>query len=286
MDEAAPTLKMPPGADVAAYKRALLERFANPALRHRTWQIAMDGSQKLPQRLLGTIRDRLAAGAPIDRLVLGVAGWMRYVTGIDEAGQADRRARSAVRAAARIADEAGLGRRAPRPCPARRARDFRSDLAADPRFAAPVQLALEACCPGREADGGRVRRLSRIAALADPNSGPSVTAQQSAERRMSRPLVVSIPHNLGREEALRRLKGGMGNLRSQFGDKLTKLEDKWTGDRMDFDVRALGQSVSGHLEVFNDSVRVEVQLPWVLSMIVNKIRPFIEKQGQLMLEKK
>ncbi len=103
---------------------------------------------------------------------------------------------------------------------------------------------------------------------------------------MSRPLVVSIPHNLGREEALRRLKGGMGNLRSQFGDKLTKLEDKWTGDRMDFDVRALGQSVTGHLEVFNDSVRVEVQLPWVLSMIVNKIRPFIEKQGQLMLEKK
>jgi len=48
-------------------------RFANPALKHRTWQIAMDGSQKLPQRLLGTIRDRLAAGGSIDRLALGVA---------------------------------------------------------------------------------------------------------------------------------------------------------------------------------------------------------------------
>ena len=87
MDDAATTLKMPPGADVAAYKRALLERYENPALRHRTWQICMDGSQKLPQRLLGTIRDRLAAGAPIDRLVMGVAGWMRYVTGIDEQGK-------------------------------------------------------------------------------------------------------------------------------------------------------------------------------------------------------
>jgi Putative polyhydroxyalkanoic acid system protein (PHA_gran_rgn) len=103
---------------------------------------------------------------------------------------------------------------------------------------------------------------------------------------MSRPLIVSIPHNLGREEALRRLKGGMGNLRTQFGDKLTRLEDTWTGDRMDFNLAALGQSVSGHLVVFEDTVRVEVQLPWLLSMIVNKVRPFIEKQGQLMLEKK
>ena len=85
-EEVTPTLHMPPGADLAAYKRALVERFKNPALKHRTWQIAMDGSQKLPQRLLGTVRDRLRADAPIDRLALGVAAWMRYVTGIDEKG--------------------------------------------------------------------------------------------------------------------------------------------------------------------------------------------------------
>jgi len=85
-EEIAPTLDVP-GVDLGAYRDALLERFANPALRHRTWQIAMDGSQKLPQRLLGTIRDRIAAGAPSTRLALGVAGWMRYVAGIDERGQ-------------------------------------------------------------------------------------------------------------------------------------------------------------------------------------------------------
>ncbi|MCB5175147.1 mannitol dehydrogenase family protein [Microvirga lenta] len=85
-EEVTPTLHMPPGADLSSYKRALIERFKNPALRHRTWQIAMDGSQKLPQRLLGTIRDRLRADAPIKRLALGVAGWMRYVTGFDETG--------------------------------------------------------------------------------------------------------------------------------------------------------------------------------------------------------
>jgi len=79
---------LPFGADeMTGYADALISRFANPALRHRTWQIAMDGSQKLPQRLLGTIRDRLARGRPVDRLALGVAAWMRYVTGEDERGQ-------------------------------------------------------------------------------------------------------------------------------------------------------------------------------------------------------
>jgi fructuronate reductase len=72
--------------DLEAYRDALLERFDNPALRHRTWQIAMDGSQKLPQRLLGTIRDRLGLGLPVRRAALGVAAWMRYVTGVDERG--------------------------------------------------------------------------------------------------------------------------------------------------------------------------------------------------------
>ncbi len=86
--EVTQTLPQPPGADLQTYKQALLRRFRNPGLRHRCWQIAMDGSQKLPQRLLGTIRDRLASGASIDALALGVAAWMRYVTGIDESGGA------------------------------------------------------------------------------------------------------------------------------------------------------------------------------------------------------
>ncbi|WDR02286.1 mannitol dehydrogenase family protein [Devosia algicola] len=85
-DEIMPTLDMP-GTDLPTYRDQLLARFANPALKHRTWQIAMDGSQKLPQRLLGTIRDRLASGNSIDRLALGVAAWMRYVMGIDENGK-------------------------------------------------------------------------------------------------------------------------------------------------------------------------------------------------------
>src|SRR4051812_9580692 len=87
MDDAAPTLTMPDGTDVAAYGASLLQRFSNPALHHRTWQIAMDGSQKLPQRLLATMADRLRLDLPIDTHALAVAGWMRYITGKDEQGR-------------------------------------------------------------------------------------------------------------------------------------------------------------------------------------------------------
>lgn len=87
-DEIAPTLPALPGLDLDTRRAALLERFANPALQHRTQQIAMDGSQKLPQRLLGTVRDRLAAGAPFERLALAVAAWMHYLRGVDEHGVA------------------------------------------------------------------------------------------------------------------------------------------------------------------------------------------------------
>ncbi|MCA6117454.1 mannitol dehydrogenase family protein [Bradyrhizobium sp. WSM 1738] len=88
MQDAAPTLAMPRGTDLAGYSASLLQRFSNPALHHRTWQIAMDGSQKLPQRLLATMQDRLRLGLPIDTHALAVAGWMRYVTGTDEQGHA------------------------------------------------------------------------------------------------------------------------------------------------------------------------------------------------------
>jgi fructuronate reductase len=87
-DEIAPTLPPLPGLDLDAWRAGLLQRFANPALQHRTQQIAMDGSQKLPQRLLGTVRDRLRAGAGIERLALAVAAWIHYLRGVDEAGGA------------------------------------------------------------------------------------------------------------------------------------------------------------------------------------------------------
>ncbi len=76
------------GLDLGPYRQQLLQRFANPALAHRTHQIAMDGSQKLTQRLLGTLRDRLNAGQPVPRLALAVAAWLHHLRGVDEQGVA------------------------------------------------------------------------------------------------------------------------------------------------------------------------------------------------------
>ena len=84
--EIAPTVAV--DADLMAYRDALIGRYSNSMLKHRTWQIAMDGSQKLPQRLLNTIRSRIAAGGATTGLTLGVAGWMRYASGMDEKGEA------------------------------------------------------------------------------------------------------------------------------------------------------------------------------------------------------
>lgn len=75
-----PTLVLPDGFDLDAYQHDLMRRYANPALRHRTAQITMDGSQKLPQRLLGTIRDRRRTGAEPALALLAVAAWMRFVS--------------------------------------------------------------------------------------------------------------------------------------------------------------------------------------------------------------
>ena len=87
LNEQAPTLQIT-DVDLDQYAANLLERFANPALKHKTWQIAMDGSQKLPQRMLEGIRVHLARRSEWPLLALGVAGWMRYVSGVDDSGAA------------------------------------------------------------------------------------------------------------------------------------------------------------------------------------------------------
>jgi fructuronate reductase len=86
-DEAQTTLNPPPGLDVAAYRAELMARFSNSALMHRTRQIAMDGSQKLPQRLLAGASERLAADQGIEAMALGVAAWMRWQEGVTEQGE-------------------------------------------------------------------------------------------------------------------------------------------------------------------------------------------------------
>jgi fructuronate reductase len=131
-EEIAPNLRPAPGLDLGAYIAAVLTRFRNPAIEHHLGQIAWDGSQKLPIRLLGTIADALEAGRPFDRLAMAVAAWMAFVRA---------RARGGVAIVDPLADRlAGAGRR----CNGDPAHDvgqfldldsvFPPPLAADPRF--------------------------------------------------------------------------------------------------------------------------------------------------------
>ena len=104
---------------------------------------------------------------------------------------------------------------------------------------------------------------------------------------MSKPVVVSIPHHLGKQEAVRRIRDGIVHLRTTQANKVSVLEENWDGDNLAFKIGAVGQAVSGTIAVAEDQVTCTVQLPWVLAMLAEKARGLIQKEGnQLLLEKK
>lgn len=103
---------------------------------------------------------------------------------------------------------------------------------------------------------------------------------------MSKSLLVSIPHRLGKDEALRRIKAGLAHVHTDHARLLTVQEEVWTGDRLTFRVSALSQTASGILDVADDHVQLEVTLPWLLATLAEKLTPAIRKEGTLMLERK
>ena len=102
---------------------------------------------------------------------------------------------------------------------------------------------------------------------------------------MPAPLVVSIPHKLGREEAVRRLKTGLTRAASSV-PMLSVDEERWEDNRMIFRVRALGQAAAGHVDVAEDHVRVEVVLPWLLQRFAEVAQATIRNRGNLLLTKR
>jgi hypothetical protein len=102
---------------------------------------------------------------------------------------------------------------------------------------------------------------------------------------MSKPVTVSIPHELGKIEARRRIEEGVGRMLGQLGDGV-KLNKTWDGDRLSFSAKVVGQAVSGRLDVLEEAVKMEVDLPPFFAMIADKVKGRLKKEGQLMLEKK
>ena len=103
---------------------------------------------------------------------------------------------------------------------------------------------------------------------------------------MSAPIVVFIPHRLGKAEASRRLSEGFGRARTGFARLLSIESTTWDGDRVRFQVRALGQTAAGSIDVLDQELRLELLLPWFLEKIADRILPALRQEATLLLEKK
>ncbi len=89
---------------------------------------------------------------------------------------------------------------------------------------------------------------------------------------MQKSIVITVPHNLGADAAKKRICERIEVLRSAYLDKLAYTEINWTGDKADVRVVALGQSVTAQIDVMPESLRIEVQLPWLVATLGNKIQ--------------
>lgn len=103
---------------------------------------------------------------------------------------------------------------------------------------------------------------------------------------MNKPIVATVPHHLGQAEAIRRMKDGIGRVKEKYSTFITIDEETWADNQLTLRLRALGQSASAKIDVFEDHARIEVILPWLLARVAERFVPTIQREGTLLLEKK
>jgi putative polyhydroxyalkanoate system protein len=103
---------------------------------------------------------------------------------------------------------------------------------------------------------------------------------------MSTPLSISIPHQLGRAEARRRIETGFSKLVGQLPGSGGTLNQRWDGDRLTFSVSGMGQTVSGVVDVLDAAVKMDLELPGVIGLLAGGLKGRIQQAGQLLLTKK
>jgi putative polyhydroxyalkanoate system protein len=106
---------------------------------------------------------------------------------------------------------------------------------------------------------------------------------------MGRPVSVSIPHALGKDEARRRIEQGFGRMREQMTGSMAAMlafQERWEGDQLHFEASGLGQKMSGRLDVRPDSVQIELDLPELLAALAERITGKLQQEGQKLLEKR
>lgn len=102
---------------------------------------------------------------------------------------------------------------------------------------------------------------------------------------MSTPITVNIPHQLGRAEARRRLETGFPKLAHVLPGIVGSTSERWDGDRLIFNFAAMGQAVSGTVDVSDTVVVIRVQLSGLLGLVAGRLKDRLQKTGQLLLRK-
>jgi hypothetical protein len=101
---------------------------------------------------------------------------------------------------------------------------------------------------------------------------------------VNRTISIRVPHKLTQAEARRRIESGIADLSRQHAGKLANVQQAWTDNRMDFTFSAMGQSMGGRIDVEPSDVVINVDLPWLLAMLADKIKPQIQQEASKMLE--
>lgn len=100
-----------------------------------------------------------------------------------------------------------------------------------------------------------------------------------------KPIVVTISHQLGRDEAKRRLDDGLDQIRGLLSPFASSITYRWVGYRLDFGVTALRQSINGQIDIEDSLLRIEVGLPLLLNLLAGRIARRIRREGSRLLEK-
>src|SRR3954464_10230573 len=103
---------------------------------------------------------------------------------------------------------------------------------------------------------------------------------------MSAPVTGPVPHRLGKAEAVARLKAGLGRMRANLSALVAIEHEEWNGDTLRFQMRGLGQSATGTITVYEDSLQIEVVLPWLLAQAASRLLPMLRKEATLLLKKR
>jgi putative polyhydroxyalkanoate system protein len=103
---------------------------------------------------------------------------------------------------------------------------------------------------------------------------------------MSKAITLTIPHELGRAEARRRIDDGFASLSKHLGAAAGVVSKSWAGDRLTFSLSAIGQEIRGTVDIEDKAVKLEVLLPNLMAMLANKVKGRLRREGQILLEKK